>query len=643
MAVFLTYKRPEARAGQKSARFFDRSFSLDKRRRKGPAGFFAHAGRCLTFPPFPFTLKLPYPFLSRGPARPCFRHIRLVPYARNGFFEVWKCFYPWNISERTTAGAEDPDTGNVTLASGARLGYLSQDPAYDPDETVLDYVLSHEADPARHEAQEILNRLGLFEHGRTMGTLSGGQRKRAALARCLVTPADVLVLDEPTNHLDIAMTEYLEHYLERFKGALLFVSHDRYFLEKLARHTAEVTFGRLFVYQGGYTGYLKGKAEREEHEAAAERKRRSVLKRELIWILQGPCARGTKSRERLERYAALKAQLPPERDGVLEEIDMPASRLGKKTIELRQASVDFDGETVLPPFDFTLLRDDRCGILGLNGCGKSTLLNLMAGELAPTAGTAVRGETVKIGYFRQHWQIPDGDETALAYVKERGESIETGEGRISAVKLMEMFLFSRETQYTPVSKLSGGEKRRLYLLGLLAEAPNVLLLDEPTNDLDIPTLQVLEEYLRHFPGAVVAVSHDRYFLDRICRRLIMMERGKAPAEHTGGDAGALIAAVAERPVREKKEKIAPERPVRTRALRFTYKEQREYETIDADIAALEEKLAALQRDAEAAATDYIRLQEIDAAREETEARLEEKMERWVYLNDLAERINGGCR
>ena len=548
---------------------------------------------------------------------------------------------------KVAAGAEEPDSGRVSCDPNTCLAYLPQDTPFRPEQDLLTYVLSdrpeNEREYAAYEAKEILTRLGLPDSSRTMGELSGGQRKRAALARCLLTPADVLVLDEPTNHLDVAMISWLEGYLESFTGALLFVSHDRYFLERLARQTAEVSFGRLFLYDGGYSAWLDGKARREEMEAASERKRRSILRRELIWVLQGPCARGTKSRERLERYAALKAQLPPQLDGELEPVELISSRLGKTTVELNGACKKWGDEWVVPPLDFILQRDERLGIVGLNGSGKTTLLNMIAGRLAPDGGSVTRGETVKIGYFSQHAAEMDPRQTALEYVKERGERIETKEGFLSASKLMEMFLFPGDLQYRPIARLSGGEKRRLFLLGILAEAPNILLLDEPTNDLDIPTLQVLEDYLRTFPGAVVAVSHDRYFLDRVCRRVLVTERGRPARLVNGGytETLSLFTEAPEAPASAKEKDPPSARAPRQKKLKFTFKEQREFETIEQDIAALEASLAELTAAQSAAGGDYVRLMELTAQQEETERQLSEKMDRWVYLTELAEKIAGG--
>ena len=544
---------------------------------------------------------------------------------------------------RLAAGKEKPDSGSVSYDPNVRLGYLPQDPAYDPENTVMEQVEAG-LDPtareiARYEAVEILTRLGIADVGQKMGALSGGQRKRVALAACLVHPCDLLLLDEPTNHLDAEMIGWLETYLQRFTGGILLVTHDRYFLERIADRTLEVSFGKLYVYEGGYSAYLDGRARREEMDAASERKRRSILRRELQWVLQGPCARGTKSRERLERYEALKAAQPPETEQSLEGIQALSSRLGKKTVELKDAGKCFGDRWVLRHFDFLLQRTDRVGIVGGNGAGKSTLLNLIAGSLQPDEGTVTVGDTVKLGYFSQHARELNPNQTALDYVKEQGDRIETPEGTLTASRLMDKFLFSGPMQHRLIGRLSGGEKRRLFLLGILASAPNVLLLDEPTNDLDIPTMTVLEDYLETFPGAIIAVSHDRYFLDRLCTRVFAVEPGGTVKQYVGGYSDYLEAA-REKPRAEKKQtKETAEKP-RERKLKFSFKEQREYETIDADIAALEAKIEENKKDQDRFGADFEKLQALMAEASQLEAALEEKTERWMYLTELAEKIAG---
>ena len=544
---------------------------------------------------------------------------------------------------RLAAGKEVPDSGKVSYDPNVRLGYLPQDPPFDPEKTVIQQVEAG-LDPtareiAHYEAVEILTRLGISDLSQKMGTLSGGQRKRVALASCLVHPCDLLLLDEPTNHLDAQMISWLENYLQSFTGGLLLVTHDRYFLERVVNRTMEVSFGKIYLYEGGYSAYLDGKARREEQDAASERKRQSKLRRELQWVLQGPCARGTKSRERLERYEQLKAAQPPQVEGTLEPIRALSSRLGRKTVELTNVSKSFDGKCVLKNFDFLLQRDDRVGIVGGNGAGKSTLLNLIAGSISPDEGTVTLGDTVKIGYFSQHAQELNPNLTALQYVKEQGDRIETPDGVLTASKLMDNFLFSGPLQHRLIGKLSGGEKRRLFLLGILASSPNVLLLDEPTNDLDIPTMTVLEDYLESFPGAIIAVSHDRYFLDRLCKRIFAVEPDGVVQQYPGGYTDYLQTLV---PSKEKKVKTPQEAPrPKQKRLKFSFKEQREYETIDADIAALEQKIAENQKNQDIFGADFEKLQGLMVEQQELEAALEEKESRWLYLTDLAERIAKG--
>ena len=545
---------------------------------------------------------------------------------------------------RLLSGAEEPDGGTVRLDPNVRLEYLPQNPVFPGEHTVLEQVVlglsGDDRALAEYEGKMILNRLGVRDFDQKVGQLSGGERRRVALAAVLSRPCDVLVLDEPTNHLDSDMVLWLEDYLKKWKGALAMVTHDRYFLERIVTRIAEVEDGRLFFYEGNYDKYLSRKAERLEQEKAGERKRQALLRREYQWVMQGPTARGTKSRERLERYEALKAQTGPAEKSTL-ELSARSSRLGKKTIELRHVTKAFDGRTVLRDFDCMLLRDDRIGIVGANGSGKSTLLNLIAGDLIPDGGEIEVGETVRVGYFRQEVPDMDGDTRVIDYVKEIGNRIETPEGMLTASQLLEQFLFPAEEQWSPICKLSGGEKRRLYLLSVLAAAPNVLLLDEPTNDLDLQTLAALEDYLDSFPGAVVTVSHDRYFLDRVARRVFAVEGDGTVKGYPGGYTEYLEARRAEEAERAPRP-AAPEkkadRPAGPKKLKFSYNEQREFETIDADIAALEAQLAQVQADQAAQATDYVALQALQEKQAELEAALEQKMDRWVYLNDLAERI-----
>ncbi|OUN11393.1 ABC-F family ATP-binding cassette domain-containing protein [Flavonifractor sp. An9] len=545
---------------------------------------------------------------------------------------------------RLLAGAEEPDGGTVRPDPNVRLAYLPQNPVFPGEHTVLEQVLlgldGDDRTLAEYEAKTILNQLGVPRFDQKVGELSGGERRRVALAAVLARPCDVLLLDEPTNHLDDRMVGWLEDYLRGWKGALVMVTHDRYFLERIVTKMVEVEGGKLYTYEGNYDKYLERKAARLESEKASERKRQAILRREYQWVMQGPTARGTKSRERLERYEALKAQTGPTEKSTL-ELSARASRLGKKTVELAGVTKAFGDRTVVRDFDCMLLRDDRIGIVGSNGSGKSTLLNLMAGALAPDSGTVEVGETVRFGYFRQEVPDMDGDIRVIDYVKEIGNNIETAEGMLTASQLLEQFLFPVEVQWSPICKLSGGEKRRLYLLSVLAAAPNVLLLDEPTNDLDIQTLSILEDYLDTFPGAVIAVSHDRYFLDRVVRRVFAVEGDGSVRAYPGGYTEYLDAKRAEEKAKAPKISTSDkgkERPAAPKKLKFSYKEQREFETIDDDIAALEEQIAQVQAEQAAKATDYVALQELQEKQSQLEAALEEKMERWVYLNDLAERI-----
>ena len=546
---------------------------------------------------------------------------------------------------RLLAGAEEPDEGTVRPDPNVRLAYLPQNPVFPGEHTVLEQVLlgldGEDRTLAEYEAKTILNQLGVPRFDQKVGELSGGERRRVALAAVLARPCDVLLLDEPTNHLDDRMVGWLEDYLRSWKGALVMVTHDRYFLERIVTKMVEVEGGRLYTYEGNYDKYLERKAARLESEKASERKRQAILRREYQWVMQGPTARGTKSRERLERYEALKAQTGPTEKSTL-ELSARASRLGKKTVELAGVTKTFGERTVVRDFSCMLLRDDRIGIVGSNGSGKSTLLNLMAGTLAPDSGTVEVGETVRFGYFRQEVPDMDGDTRVIDYVKEIGNNIETAEGMLTASQLLEQFLFPAEVQWSPICKLSGGEKRRLYLLSVLAAAPNVLLLDEPTNDLDIQTLSILEDYLDTFPGAVIAVSHDRYFLDRVVRRVFAVEGDGAVRAYPGGYTEYLDAKRVEEKAKTPKMPASDkgkERPSAPKKLKFSYKEQREFDTIDDDIAALEEQIAQVQAEQAAKATDYVALQELQEKQAQLEAALEEKMERWVYLNDLAEQID----
>ncbi len=554
---------------------------------------------------------------------------------------------------RMIAGLEETDEGQVITQRGLRITYLPQNPEFPPGSTVLDYVTEGQTIQSwtpETEARTVLNRLGIFNHGEIVDHLSGGQKKRAALARTIVNPADVLILDEPTNHLDNEMSSWLENYLNRFKGAVIMVTHDRYFLDRVTNKILEISHGKLYAYEAHYSKFLEMKAEREEMELASERKRRSVLRMELEWAKRGCRARTTKQRARLERLEALKNGMAPVRDQTA-EIDSIETRMGKKTIELRHISKSFGGRTCIEDFDYIVLKNQRLGIIGPNGCGKSTLLKIIAGVLKPDSGKVEIGETIKIGYFSQEVEDMDKDQRVIDYIKDVAEYIPTREGLVSAAKLLERFLFDPAMQYAPISKLSGGEKKRLYLLKILAAAPNVLLLDEITNDIDIPTLTILEDYLDSFSGIVIAVSHDRYFLDHMAERIFAFEGGGHLRQYEGGytdyleskqrgGSGAGSEVESGRKSNEEKPRSQGKdrrqnRPVK---LKFSYKEQREYETIDDDIAVLEAGIEKLDAEILAYATNSAKLNELMKEKERAEAELEDKMERWVYLNDLAERI-----
>lgn len=547
------------------------------------------------------------------------------------------------------AGLEEPDEGQVITQNGLRITYLPQNPEFPPNATILDYVADGKWQKdwaTASEAANVLNKLGITNHEEKIEHLSGGQKKRVALARTLVNPADVLILDEPTNHIDNEMASWLEDYLQKFKGALIMVTHDRYFLDRVTNKILEIRHGKLYSYEANYSKFLELKAQREEMELAGERKRQSVLRMELEWAKRGCRARSTKQRARLERLEALKNGVAPVRDQNV-EMDSVETRMGKKTIELHHVSKSFGEKKVIDDFDYIILRNQRLGIIGPNGCGKSTLMKMIAGILKPDAGEIEWGDTIKIGYFAQ--EVPDMDRNlrVIDYIREVAEYIPTKDGKISASMMLERFLFDSAMQYTPVEKLSGGEKRRLYLLKVLMEAPNVLLLDEPSNDIDIPTLTILEDYLDSFSGIVVAVSHDRYFLDNMADRIFAFEGEGRLVQYEGGYTDYLEAYERKQSVSsqggtsaetEKKSSRNDWKQNRKEKLKFSYKEEREFETIDEDIEKLEEKIASLEADMMKNATNSGKLREIVEEKEAAEKALEEKMDRWVYLNDLAERI-----
>jgi len=559
---------------------------------------------------------------------------------------------------KVMAGIDPPDSGIVTRAGGVRVAYLPQNPLFDGETTVLQQVMKGVAiDEERakdakviqqadeYQCKSILNQLGLGDYDQKIAQLSGGQKRRVALACALAAEAEVLILDEPTNHIDSEMVDWLEGYLKRFQGALLMVTHDRYFLERVVNRIVELDHGKLYSYPANYSQYLELKAQREEMALATERKRQSLYRKELAWIQRGARARSTKAQFRVDRFEQLKnSEYVPDQSKL--EVSALSSRLGRKIIEIDNISKAFDGKQLVRDFSYNLLRGDRIGIIGPNGYGKTTLVRMICGLLEPDSGTIVRGDTVKIGYFSQESFIGeefDPSVKAVDYIRSISQEIQTPEGTLSASQMMEKFLFPSELQYTEIGRLSGGERRRLYLLRVLMEAPNVLVLDEPTNDLDIETLAVLEDYLESFPGVVIAVSHDRYFLDKLMNHVFVLAGNGEVRHYTGGYAD-YRADVAEQE-RIKKQSTASisngeKRDGRNQRekLKFSFKEQREYEQIDQVIAELEEKIEETEQQIRSNSSDYTALQQLTQEKEELEEQLAQKMERWVYLNDLAERI-----
>lgn len=559
---------------------------------------------------------------------------------------------------KVMAGIDPPDSGIVTRAGGVRVAYLPQNPLFDGETTVLQQVMKGVAiDEERakdakviqqadeYQCKSILNQLGLGDYDQKIAQLSGGQKRRVALACALAAEAEVLILDEPTNHIDSEMVDWLEGYLKRFQGALLMVTHDRYFLERVVNRIVELDHGKLYSYPANYLQYLELKAQREEMALATERKRQSLYRKELAWIQRGARARSTKAQFRVDRFEQLKnSEYVPDQSKL--EVSALSSRLGRKIIEIDNISKAFDGKQLVRDFSYNLLRGDRIGIIGPNGYGKTTLVRMICGLLEPDSGTIVRGDTVKIGYFSQESFIGeefDPSVKAVDYIRSISQEIQTPEGTLSASQMMEKFLFPSELQYTEIGRLSGGERRRLYLLRVLMEAPNVLVLDEPTNDLDIETLAVLEDYLESFPGVVIAVSHDRYFLDKLMNHVFVLAGNGEVRHYTGGYAD-YRADVAEQE-RIKKQSTASvsngeKRDGRNQRekLKFSFKEQREYEQIDQVIAELEEKIEETEQQIRSNSSDYTALQQLTQEKEELEEQLAQKMERWVYLNDLAERI-----
>ena len=595
------------------------------------------------------------------------------------------------------AGIEEPDAGTVTAANHVVIRYLPQHPEFAPELSALACVLQGNATDENRwsleaDAKAMMMRLGITNFDQPAGQLSGGQRKRLALISVLLSPADVLLLDEPTNHLDNEMADWLEEYLKKQKTALVMVTHDRYFLDSVCNRIAEIDKGSIYSYQTNYSGFLEMKAQREDMELAGERKRQSVLRTELEWMRRGAKARSTKQKARIQRYEELRDRQAPVQDSKL-ELSSISSRLGKTTVELRHICKSYGDRKLVDDFNYIFLKGDRVGLIGPNGCGKSTLMKIMMGLIPPDSGQVVVGQTVKMGYYAQEItsQKPaDGaqqsgldvsymnpEQRVIDYVKDTAEYIHTADGVLSASAMLERFLFTPEQQYSPIGKLSGGEKKRLNLLRVLCSSPNFLALDEITNDLDIATLAILEDYLDRYDGIVVAISHDRYFLDRTMKRMFAFEgdgrlrqyeggytdyamRKAAEAEAAGsagqeaGDkrtagkaaAGRTIAGnkIAEQGSEQKRSGLnAPaaekgQKPRGPQKLKFSYKEQRDYETIEAEIAKIEDRIASLDNEMEAAASDFVKLNQLTAEKDEAEAALDEKMERWMYLEELAAKI-----
>ena len=546
---------------------------------------------------------------------------------------------------RMIAGVEEPDEGQIVKQNGIRLAYLPQHPVFPKDATVLSYAFDGIAEndwTLKSEVKSALNKLGITNHEMKIEHLSGGQKKKVALAKTLTFSFEILLLDEPTNHLDSEMISWLEDYLKRYKGVVIMVTHDRYFLDKVTNRILEISRGKLYGYEANYSKFLEMKAEREEMELASERKRQSVLRMELEWAKRGCRARTTKQRARLERLEALKNGKAPETDR-LAEIDSVETRMGKKTIELHHVSKSYGERKLIDDFDYIVLKNQNLGIVGPNGCGKSTLLKMIAGLVEPDEGMIEIGETIRIGYFAQELPEMNTSQRVIDFVKDIADYIPTKDGRITASQMLDRFLFTPDMQCAPIEKLSGGEKKRLYLLSVLQAAPNVLIFDEANNDIDIPTMTILEDYLNSFQGIVITVSHDRYFLDNVVDRIFEFDGNGHLQQYEGGYTDYIEAKqkreVSKEEVKAKKSTGKNDwKQNRPTKLKFSYMEQKEFETIDEDIAKLEEKLEKLDADMMANATNSAKLSELTLEKELAEKQLEEKMERWVYLNDLAERI-----
>ena len=569
---------------------------------------------------------------------------------------------------KIVAGLEEPDEGTVVRSRNLDIRYLPQNPKFHDGDTIIESIVrdneghDHPWD-LESQAKTMLTKVGIFDFDAKVETLSGGQRKRVALVSTLMSNTDLLVLDEPTNHLDSDMAEWLEDYLKKFRGALLMITHDRYFLDSVTNRIVELDKGKLYSYQGGYEAYLKLKAERMDMELASERKRQSILRVELEWMQRGARARSTKQKGHMALYEALRDQKAPEFDQEV-ELESVSSRLGRTTVEVKELCKAYGDKVLLRDFTYIFLKNDRIGIIGPNGSGKSTLMKMIAGWVEPDSGSIEIGQTVKMGYFSQENEAMDESLKVIDYIKNVAEYVQTKDGSVSASQMLERFLFPGSVQYTTIDRLSGGEKRRLYLLRILMDAPNVLLLDEPTNDLDIRTLTILEDYLDSFQGIVITVSHDRYFLDRCVRRIFAFEGDGKVEQYEGGFTDYQAAYALRHPEEDAGngrktagpvsgasgisgasgangaggKKSSAETRGGERKLRFTYQEQKDWDVIEDEIAGLEEGIANLESAIEASAHDFVKLNQLmeeKAAKEET---LEEKMERWMYLNELAEKI-----
>ena len=541
------------------------------------------------------------------------------------------------------AQQETPNGGNITILNGTRMSYLSQNPEFDSDKTILEQVLfwakkSSGDDVYDYEAKTILTKLGIEDFDKSVKFLSGGQKKRVAIAATLLTECELLILDEPTNHLDSEMVIWLEQMLQKFNGAIIMITHDRYFLDRVVNRIIEIDKGNLYNYKANFTKFLELKAEREEMEVASDRKRSSVLKKELEWIKRGPRARGTKSKSRIEAFHKMN-EIEDFSNGDTLELSSMSSRLGRKIIEIENISKSFDDVCLIKDFSYTLSKDSRIGIVGSNGSGKSTLLNMISGKIPYDSGNISCGLTVKIGYFSQESEEMDLSQKVIDYIKDTAEYIKTVDGEVSASQMLEKFLFTSDIQWNIIGKLSGGERRRLYLLKILMDSPNILLLDEPTNDLDIQTLSILEDYLEGFSGAVIAVSHDRYFLDKVVSEIWTPTKIGVVDRYLGGYSDYL---------EQQKEEEKPKNKTSTdktttkqnlsEKFKFSYKEQYEFDRIDTEVEDLEEKVSNISKEIEKQISNFEKLQELMKKQVEMQEKLDVKIERWTYLNDLADKI-----